>query len=302
MKIISKVLLVLSFAAIPLFSYGQGYISSDYITSSSLKDENGNRYGSGDLLILSGRYTLPFAIKHNHRGQPIAWSATLYCSYGISHNKGQAKNLNPGNIVNSSLNISHIRPISEKWNIIASIGAGVYASPNEITSQSILANGGIIFAYKLRKNLDIGVGAGLTNAYGIPMILPMLYFSWRNTGKYEFKIDMSSGMKISAATWLNKKFKMEFTAIEMDGMSAVMNVNGKSKIYSMVMMKSYITPSFHINKKTSIYLGVGGNWLRGTKISDRSFKGFINSFKDNNNDKREFGASLRVMTGLHYGF
>ena len=111
MKIIFKALLVLSFAAIPLFSYGQGYISSDYMTSSSLKDENGNRYGSGDLLILSGRYTLPFAIKHNHRGQPIAWSATLYCSYGISHNKGQAKNLNPENIVNSSLNISHIRPI-----------------------------------------------------------------------------------------------------------------------------------------------------------------------------------------------
>ena len=47
------------------------------------------------------------------------------------------------------------------------------------------------------------------SSYGIPMILPMMYFSWRNAGRYELKVDMSSGMKVSVATWLNKKLKLE---------------------------------------------------------------------------------------------
>ena len=145
--------------------------------------------------------------------------------------------------------------------------------------KSVLANGAVVFVYKLRNNLDLGIGGGLTNSYGIPMILPMIYFSWRNTGKYELKVDMSSGIKISAATWLNKKFKVELTAIEMDGMSAVMSIDGKSKIYSTVSMKSYISPSFYISKKTSIYLGIGGNWIRSAKISDRSFKALSKTLK-----------------------
>ena len=36
--------------------------------------------------------------------------------------------LNPDNILNASLNISHVRPLSDKWSIIASVGGGVYAS------------------------------------------------------------------------------------------------------------------------------------------------------------------------------
>lgn len=74
----------------------------------------------------------------------------------------------------------------------------------------------------------MGIGAGLTNSYGIPMILPMMYFSWRNAGRYELKVDMSSGMKVSVATWLNK-LKLELTALDMDGMSAVMEVDGNRK-------------------------------------------------------------------------
>ena len=64
-----------------------------------------------------------------------------------------------------------------------------------VSMKTLLANGAIIFVYKLRKNLDLGIGAGLTNSYGIPMILPMMYFSWRNAGRYELKVDMSSGMR-----------------------------------------------------------------------------------------------------------
>lgn len=183
---------------------------------SSLKDDLGNEYGSGSLMMVSGRYNLPLSVRHDDKGRLVAWSATVNAAYGVFHNKGQARELNPDNLLNASLNISHIRPLSDKWSIIASVGGGVYAPLDGVSMKTLLANGAIIFVYKLRKNLDLGIGAGLTNSYGIPMILPMMYFSWRNAGRYELKVDMSSGMKVSVATWLNKKLKLELTALDMD--------------------------------------------------------------------------------------
>lgn len=297
-KTLTTLFLLLS---IPFISYGQGYVSTDYLSSSSFKDDNGNKYGSGNLMILSGRYTLPISAKQNDAGQITAWTATLNCRYGILNNEAEATKLNPDNILNSSINISHIRPITEKWSVLASLGCGVYAAPNDVTLKSILANGAVVFVYKLRDNLSIGIGADLTNSYGIPMILPMGYLNWQSSGKYEIKVDMSSGLNISASTWITKKIKVEFTALEIDGMSSVMDINGKSKIYSTMMMKSYASPSFHISKQASIYLGIGGNWLRSTKISDRSLKGFFDSFKDDEN-KYQFGVSLRLMAGVRFKF
>lgn len=296
-----KYLRILLLLVFPIASYGQGHVSTDYLSSSNFKDDNGNKYGSGSLMILSGRYTLPLSTKQNNAGQITAWTATLNCRYGILNNEAEAKKLNPDNILNSSINISHIRPITEKWSVLASLGCGVYAAPNDVTLKSVLANGAVVFVYKLRDNLSVGVGAGLTNSYGIPMILPMGYLNWQSLGKYEIKVDMSSGLNISASTWLTKKIKLELTAIEIDGMSSVMDINGKSKIYSTMMMKSYASPSFHISKQTSLYLGIGGNWLRSTKISDRSLRGFFDSFKDDEN-KYQFGASLRLMAGVKFKF
>ena len=301
MKLFFGLLFLLILAAFSFCSYGQGYISYDYMPTSTLKDKLGNEYGSGNMQIFSGGYNIPLSVKHNDRGQVTAWATTIRGAYATLSNEGPAKELNPDNIFNGSLNISHIRPISKRWSLIASIGGGVYAPANEISAKSILANGGIIFAYKLNKNMNIGIGAGLTNSYGIPMVLPMIYLSWQKLSKYEFKIDMSSGVKISAATWLNKRIKVEFAALEVDGMSAVTEIEGKSKIYSIVMLKSSLTPSFHINKKTNFYVGIGGNWVRGTSISDRSLKGFTDSFKENN-DNRAFNAVLNVTTGFRYNF
>lgn len=59
-----------------------------------------------------------------------------------------------------------------------------------------------------------------------------------------------------------------------------------------MMMKSYASPSFHISKQASIYLGIGGNWLRSTKISDRSLKGFLTASKM---------MKISINLEFHYG-
>ena len=93
--------------------------------------------------------------------------------------------VNPNDILNVSFNVSHLRPLSSRWYMMASLGIGVYAVPKDISFKSILASGAIIFAYKLRDNLDIGVGAGLTNSYGVPLIMPMGFLKRGSGRQYE---------------------------------------------------------------------------------------------------------------------
>lgn len=283
-------------------SFAQGQIETEYFPESSFKDADGNKNGSGNLWKISGRYTLPLSVTHNDKGQIYAWTATLNCSYGIFENKGLAAKINQEKILNCSFNISHLRPLSRKWSLITSLGGGIYSAPTDITFKSVLANGAILFIYKLRENMDIGVGAGLTNSYGIPVAMPMAYFNWRSSGKVEIKVDMSNAMRISVATEVGKKIKLGLTAVEMDGMASVVKVDGQSKIYASAMIRSYLCPEYHINQKTVLYISAGGNWLREVKLADRSFKGFLDSFKEDNKNEWRFNPSGYFAAGLRYGF
>lgn len=283
-------------------SFAQGRIETEYFPESSFKDADGNKNGSGNLWKISSRYTLPLSVKHNDKGQIYAWTATLNCSYGILENRGLAAKINQEKILNCSFNVSHLRPLSRKWSLITSLGGGIYSAPHDITFQSVLANGAILFIYKLRENMDIGIGAGLTNSYGIPMAIPMAYFNWRSSGKVEIKVDMSNAMRISVATGVGKKIKLGLTVIEMDGMASVVKIDGQSKIYASTMIRSYACPEYHINKKTILYISAGGNWLREVKLADRSFKGFLDSFKEDNKNKWRFNPSGYFAAGLRYGF
>lgn len=291
-----------AFSLCSVSSLAQGRIDTEYFPESSFKDADGNKSGSGGLWKISGRYTLPLSVKHNDRGQTYAWTATLNASYGMLENKGLAAKINQGKILNCSFNVSHLRSLSRKWSLIASLGGGIYSAPNDVTFQSVLANGAILFIYKLRENMDIGIGAGLTNSYGVPLAMPMAYFNWRSSGKVEIKVDMSNVMRVSVATGVGKKIKLGLTVVEMDGMSSVVKVDGKSKIYASTMIRSYLCPEYHISKKTVLYISAGGNWLREVKLADRNFKGFLDSFKEDNKNKWRFAPSGYFAAGLRYGF
>lgn len=300
MKAISHYMILLVFV-LPINCLAQGYLKSDYILSSSLKDDAGNKVGSGDLFKISGRYTLPLSVKRNNSGQVSTWSATLSGSYGMLNNKNMSVDINPDKIVNANLNISHIRPLSEKWYLLASLGGGLFSEPNKITGKSLLINGGGIFVYRVNDNLDIGIGAGVTNAYGAPIIMPMSYLKMQFVGKYEFKVDMASNAEISASIQFRENFKLRLVALEVDGLSAVMKRNDKSMIYASTVLRSYLTPELKIGKLSTLYLGVGGAWIRSAKLTDRTYKSFIDYFKKDDNDYR-FASTGYLTVGFKYGF
>ncbi len=237
----------------------------------------------------------------NESKQPTGWSMTLAASYGMMDNRDGAQDWNPDRILNASLSVAHVRPLSERWSLIASLGGGIYASPDEVSWQSLLASGAFIFVYRVRDNFSVGVGGGVTNSYGIPIVMPMGYLSWRTNGQYEVLINMSDALKVQVSTHFGKNVRMQLTAMEMDGMSAVMRVDGRQKLYSSVMISSGLNVSYRLFGKASVYAGVGGMWLRTTDITDRSLKSFFKSFGDDN-DELSFAPSLRLSVGLRYGF
>ncbi len=298
-----KLSLITLLVAFPLLGLCQGYVRYDYIPSSSLKDKDGNKYGSGNLQRISGRYTVPLSRSMNERNQPTAWAFTLSASYGMMENKGEAKELNPDKILNTGLTVSHLRPLSKRWSLIASLGAGIYASPDDVSWQNLLANGAFIFAYRLSDNLSIGFGGGLTNSYGVPIIMPMGYLSWRTGGRYEVLVDIANAMKVQVVGQMGKAVKLELTAMEMDGMTAVIHTDGRQKLYSSVMISSGVDVSFRLFRRTSLHAGVGGMWLRSSTITDRTLKSFFKSLSDDDDGgKLRFTPALHFSAGLRCGF
>ena len=302
MKIIIIILLTVLYGADE--SCAQGHISYETFTSSRLTDELGRRSGSGSMSRVEAGYNIPLSRRQNESGQLTAWSASLYGAYATLDNRGDAAAMSPDDILNCGLNITHIRPVSRRWSVMATVGGGIYAPSAGVTAKSVLVNGGAVFVRRMNRNLDLGFGGGVTNSYGIPMAMPMIYLSWHKPGRYELTVDMMSGLKVSARTWVGRYLSIELAALDMDGMAAVVDDgNGKQQIYSLMMMKSYVSPSYHFGKKVSLYCTVGGNWIRGMKLTERSMKGFADSFKDNSdNPDPYFRPSLRLSAGMRFAF
>lgn len=284
-----------------LSGFGQGTFDYEYLTTSTCKDKAGDEHGSGSMMRFSGRYILPLSHRVNDAQQMRVWNATLSASYNLLDNKDEAVELNPDKVLNANLTVSHMRTLSERWSLLASLGCGVYAAPDDIRWRSLLANGSFIFAYRLLDNLSIGIGGGLTNLYGAPMILPMGYLNWKTNGAYELTVDVANAPKVKVAKQMGRIAKVELTAIEMDGMSAVMRIDGKQKIYSCTMLKTSLGASFRMDGKTAAYVGVGGVWLRSCSLTDRNLKSFFKSMGSDEN-KYRFGPSLRCSVGLRYSF
>ena len=294
--------LFLTFSILAIECQAQGYFKSEYMTSSLLKNEDGEQVGSGDFLKFSGGYNQVLSTRLNDQKQVTLWATSLNSSYGILNNKGEATCFNPEKILNISLNLTHMRPISDKWSLMATLGGGIYSSPDEITTKSILVNGGAIFICRLRNNFDLGVGLGLTNSFGIPIVMPMFVVNWNLPGKYEVKVNLASGMVISGAMKLNDRFKIKLIALEMDGMSSVMDMDGESMIYASTTIKSFLCPEYKISKKSTIYVGAGGTWLRSTTLTKRSVKDFFNNLFNEKNNDFDFSTAGYFAVGFRYGF
>lgn len=156
-----------------------------------------------------------------------------------------------------------------------------------------------VFAYHWIPGVDIGIGAALTNSYGMPLLLPVGYLKWNKQGRYFIDVSMMNGMKLSGGINISDAFRLKFTALEMDGMSAVIDYEGSTRLYTTVMMRSYVQMEYHFARKSWLSVGTGSNFLRSSSIRKRKIGSLLEH--RNEDEKRRFKPSLLLNATLHVG-
>lgn len=289
---------------LPAIAFAQGYVKANYNFASSLRDDDGNRVGKGDLYKISGRFTVPLWV----RGTPFSedfsvWAMTVSSALATLQNDFDEGVPAPDEILNASVSVSHVRSLSEHWSLITSLGLGLYSPSDEISMEGVFTTGACVFAFRVLDGLSVGLGAGLTTSYGIPMVVPMSYFSWQAGQRVEVKVEALSSFKASASARLGERWKVNLVAIEMDGMSAALDTGGESKdLYSTQIMRSSIGPEYYLSPRCSVFLDAGANWLRSASLRERSVTGFWDAFTGTGSGKSyQFDLALQISAGLRWG-
>lgn len=280
----------------------QIFVKGEYIGRSTYKDIDGNKTnGKGSAYAISGGVQVPLSMKLNEKNRPTAWSIVLGGSYTSFENKNISRELCPDEILNAQIALMHMRPISENWSILASLGAGAYTAHTDLSRigmRNILASGGLIFIWHLRDNLDIGVGPAINTSFGYPMVFPAFYVNWTLSGRYEVKVSMLSALEVSAGMNVRKNIKLSIVA-EADGALALEKRDGKNVMFSHQYMIVGFRPEFTFGKLT-IPVTAGISTYRPAFYEERSLKAFFKAM-DREHDPN-FTLSPYVSAALRYSF
>ena len=165
------------FLLLPENIQAQVTVKTGYISSSRYKDENGQYPGKGDMCFVEGNVNIPVSQKMNERNQPSLWMISAGGSYTAMNNKNLQSYIDIDQIINMQLSVTNIRPISKKWLLLTTVGAGVYTS-SDVKLKNVLGQGGVIFIRQFKSNLSLGAGLAVNNTFGYPMVFPAIYFDW----------------------------------------------------------------------------------------------------------------------------
>lgn len=276
----------------------QVFIKTEYIPPSSYKDENNNKVGGkGDFMSIQGSLQIPVSVKMNEFNQPTAWAVSLQGSYASMQNQDLSTDYCLNKLLNAQLVLMHTRPLSKRWSIIAMLGGGIYTDLSEFSGKCILGQGGVLFVCKMNPNLDLGGGVAINNVLGFPMAFFALYLDWHKNGKYEFNLSMASKFEISAGMKLNPKLKLRLVG-EANGMSAVVEKNGESKIFVHNYSTIRLQPELKVGKLLTAQMSAGISVIRDVYFQDRTIKAFYADVED----YPHFGVAPYVSVGLKYGF
>ena len=252
----------------------------------------------GSAVVYQGGINIPLSMKSDENDRPIIWAVSLGGAYAKLDNRNFTEPFVIDEIMNIGFSISHLRPLSGKWSILIAAGAGIYM-PNtrfsQINYKNILGNMGVIFIHHFKSNLELGGGLAMNNSFGYPMLFPAIYFNWKTEGRYTVKIAMLKGIEISAGHNIHKKLSLNFI-IEMNGQMALLEQEGKNKIFTHQYIVTGIRPEIKIGKRLSIPITAGIHAMRPAEMVDRKLKSM---FQDKG---YYFQIAPYVSTGLQIGF
>lgn len=296
-------LLLFVFIGLPSVSVNaQIELKTEYIGSSEYKDiDNQKTGGKGGALVLSGMAQIPLYLKMDENNRPTAWGVALSGSYTDFESKHISKDLCPAEILNAQLSVTHLRPISRKWSMLASVGAGSYTAHtnlSDITMSNVLGHGALAFIWHLRDNLDVGAGVAVNTSFGYPMAFPAFYVKWRLEGRYEVNVEIMNAFEVSAGIRFNDMLRLKVMT-SANGSVALEKINGKDMMFSHQYYTVGLRPELKFGKFSMLATG-GISAGRTAYYQERSLKAFFKTMGREHDP--HFTTSPYFSVALRYGF
>lgn len=302
MKSSSFILIVLFAMFLNSEVCAQAYFKTEYMGTSDYRDEHNEKVGEskGSAIIYQGGISLPLSMKMNDNNRPTIWGVGLMGSYSDLNNKNFTEDLAINEIMNLGLSVFHVRPLNDKWSMMANLNIGIYSPTTKFSSigfKQVLGGGAVLFIRHLKPNLEIGGGLALNNTFGYPMVFPALYLNWNHMGKFGFRVQAMDGFELSGDYDISEKLRLSLVA-EVNGQMALLEKDNKDMMFTHQYIVIGLRPEFKINKKLSIPFTGGFHAVRMAYFNERTLKGF---FRNTDVDPY-FQLSPYFSVGIRYGF
>jgi hypothetical protein len=275
-----------------------GEIKADYVPFSnyvrpidSLKTDSESNFKRIQMNL-----EVPISMKKDKNDRPRLWSVFLQGSYAQMENKNYALQLFPTELLNAQIGVKHMRAISPSWSLLVMASVGVYTDMEEINGDDILAQGGVLFIKQFNSNLAFGFGPVFTNSFGIPMVLPGIYFNWESQKALHFRVNFPEGLELGYRMSPNFDLK---AVLELSGMTAETNVADKSMLLGYQQVITGIRPQLKLGKYWTLEPTVGSTIARSFSTDSRKIKDI---FKEKDLANPKFTPTLYGALALKWKF
>jgi len=275
-----------------------GSLKTEYVPFSNyVRPADSVKTGStSDFKRMQLAFNLPLSFNVDTTGRPKMWALTAEGSYAKMTNRNYEETLFPTKMLNAQIGLVHMRPLGKTWSILAMASAGVFTDMEQINKDDILAQGGVLFIKHFNPRIAFGFGPVVTNTFGVPMVLPGLYFNWVTPGRYQLRVNfpegITFGMQMTPSVSLN-------TVVELSGMTAERNLNNRSFLLGYQQIIAGLRPEFKLGKSLSFQLTGGTTLARSFSTTSRKLKDFF-KFKEEADPR--FTTTFYGSVGLKWDF
>ncbi|WP_411973117.1 DUF6268 family outer membrane beta-barrel protein [Sphingobacterium sp. Lzh-3] len=273
-----------------------GQVAVDYVPLSNyIRPEDSVKTGSkSDFRRIQFNLEVPLSTKIDSSGNIKRWSWKIGAAYAKMENRGYEEPLFPTEMLNAEMGLQYLTSLRKNWSLLTFASVGIYSDLVKVNGKDVLGQGGVLFIKKFRPNLAFGFGPVLSNSFGVPMILPGLYFDWKTNGKVKFNVNFPQGL--SASYHLNEMVDLR-AVVNLDGMTAEREKNGKSTLAGFMLLTAGLQPQFNLGKSLKLQLTGGSTLARLYVENDRSLKSL---FKNKSQADPRFSPTFYTSVALKW--
>ncbi|WP_312338938.1 DUF6268 family outer membrane beta-barrel protein [Sphingobacterium sp.] len=273
-----------------------GQVAVDYVPLSNyIRPEDSVKTGSkSDFRRIQFNLEVPLSTKMDSSGNIKRWSWKIGAAYAKMENRGYEEPLFPTEMLNAEMGLQYLTSLRKNWSLLTFASVGIYSDLVKVNGKDVLGQGGVLFIKKFRPNLAFGFGPVLSNSFGVPMILPGLYFDWKTNGKVKFNVNFPQGL--SASYHLNEMVDLR-AVVNLDGMTAEREKNGKSTLAGFMLLTAGLQPQFNLGKSLKLQLTGGSTLARLFVENDRSLKSL---FKNKSQADPRFSPTFYTSVALKW--